>query len=406
VERREAMGTTRAAPIEREALLKVLQPFGHSHNLPAEAYVSDDVFAWERKHFFESSWMCVGRADELAGSGSLRAVRVGTESVLLVRDQQGILRGFYNVCRHRGHELAEVGECTTARVIRCPYHAWVYGLDGSLRGAPHFSERSGFDRSRYPLIDVRLATWGGWLFVNVSGDAPPLSEQVGSLGEIIADHEPARLRSAARHDYVIEANWKIITENYHECYHCSQIHPELCRVSSPDSGYNIAPDGAWVGGSMELLGDAATMSLTGASGGVVLRRLDSKRRREVFYFGLFPNLLLSFHPDYVMTHRIDPLGPSRSRIECEWLFPPEALERDGFDPAYAADFWDVTNQEDWRACEAVQRGAASRGFRQGPLGADESEVYEFDAMVARGYLGEPLCPEPRATVSFQSEQAS
>jgi Rieske 2Fe-2S family protein len=134
------------------------------------------------------------------------------------------------------------------------------------------------------------------------------------------------------------------------------------------------------------------MSLTGASDGVVLRGLDSRRRREVLYIGIFPNLLVSLHPDYVMTHRIEPLGPGRSAIECEWLWPPEALERNGFDPAYAADFWDITNREDWGACEAVQRGAASRGFRQGPLASAEGEVYQFETMVARGYLGRPLAP--------------
>jgi Rieske 2Fe-2S family protein len=388
------MDTSTIAPIDRAAIERVLLPFGDSHTLPGEAYSSQDVFTWEKQYFFEGSWVCVGRSDDLASPGDRRAVQVGAESVLLVRDH-GRLRAFFNVCRHRGHELSEVGHCTNARVIKCPYHAWVYGLDGSLRGAPRFSDRPSFDRSDYPLVDVAIAEWHGWVFVNASSDAPTFEEHVGSLAGFIAGHEAERLRRGARHDYVIEANWKIVTENYHECYHCPQIHPELCRVSPPESGYNISPDGAWAGGSMDLMDHAETMSLDGESHGVTLRGLDPKKRREVLYFGLFPNLLISLHPDYVMTHRIEPLGPGRSRIECEWLFPPEALAREGFDASYAADFWDITNREDWGACEAVQRGTASRGFRQGPLAAAEDAVYDFETIVANGYLGRPLRPADR-----------
>jgi glycine betaine catabolism A len=397
------MGISTIAPIDRAALDRVLMPFGQSHTLPAEAYASQDVFEWEKKHFFQGSWVCAGRSDDLASPGDRRAVQVGAESVLLVRDEKSRLRAFFNVCRHRGHELAEVGHCTNARVIKCPYHAWVYGLDGSLRGAPHFSDRPSFDRSHYPLVDVAIAEWHGWVFVNASSDAPSFAEHAGSLSELIAGHETERLRAAARHDYVIEANWKIVTENYHECYHCPQIHPELCRVSPPDSGYNVSPDGAWAGGTMDLMDHAVTMSLDGASHGVMLRGLDSQKRREVLYFGLFPNLLISLHPDYVMTHRIEALDPGRCRIECEWLFPPEAIAREGFDPAYASDFWDITNREDWGACEAVQRGAASRGFRQGPLAAAEDAVYQFETIVANGYLGRPLRPAQRSPGELQPE---
>ncbi|HYZ46531.1 MAG TPA: aromatic ring-hydroxylating dioxygenase subunit alpha [Actinomycetota bacterium] len=402
------MGIATRAPIESEATARVLMPFGHSYTLPAEAYTSDDVFAWEKGRFFEDSWVCAGRGGDLAQPGDVRAVDIGSESVLLVREEGGALNGFFNVCRHRGHQLVEPGESINTRVIRCPYHAWCYGLDGRLRGAPRFSDRPGFDRGDHPLIGVRVAEWHGWIFVNVSGTAPEFDVHVGNLDEFVRQHEPERLARAVRHDYVIDANWKIITENYHECYHCPQIHPELCQVSPPDSGYNMEPTGAWAGGTMELMAHADTMSLTGASEGVVLRSLDDRRRREVLYFGLFPNLLISLHPDYVMTHRILPLEPGRSFVECEWLFPPEAVESPGFDPSYASDFWDITNKQDWGACESVQRGAASRGYRQGPLASAEDAVYQFISMVARGYTGE-LPPRPAlrsALGDVGAEQAS
>jgi glycine betaine catabolism A len=374
----------------------VLRPLEESRTLPSAAYTSPDVLAWERRRFFEATWVCLGRSGLVERPGDQVAVRAGTEAIVLTRDDEGSVHGFFNVCRHRGHELLEGGERRNHRVIQCPYHAWVYNLDGTLRGAPGFHHRAGFDRGDHPLSAVRLAEWRGWLFANVSGDGGELREHVGNLDEILAPYQPERLSVAVRHDYEVAANWKIVTENYHECYHCSSIHPELCKVTPPDSGENIEPTGVWVGGSMELMDHARTMSLTGESFGVVLPGLDGRRRRQVLYCALFPNLLLSPHPDYVLTHRLEPLTPGRTRVECEWLFPPEAVEREGFDPAYAVEFWDITNRQDWRACESVQRGVASRGFRPGPLSEREDEVHDFMALVARGYLeGRVSSPAPR-----------
>lgn len=374
------------APIDPSRLQSVASSLAGARTLPSEAYLSQDVLAWERRHVFEASWVCAGRADRLARPGDQLAVRVGDEGVLLVRDGTLSLRGFFNVCRHRGHELVEPGTHTNLRAIKCPYHAWVYGLDGSLAGAPRFGHVPGFDKADFPLIPARVAEWHGWIFVNATSDAPAFEEHVGNLEELIARWRPERMFVGASHEYVVEANWKGIIENYHECYHCPSIHPELCEVTPTDSGENFAHNGCWVGGSMELKEHAETMSLSGKSRGVPVPGLTDRQAREVYYVGLFPNLLLSLHPDYVMTHRIEPLEPGRTRVECAWLFPPEANERPDFDPAYAAEFWDITNREDWRACESVQRGLASRGHRPGPFAWNEDEVHAFMAMVARAYL--------------------
>jgi len=169
----------------------------------------------------------------------------------------------------------------------------------------------------------------------------------------------------------------VIVENYHECYHCPLIHPELCKVSPPASGQNWDLPGAWVGGSMDLRDHAETMSLDGRSGG---RFIDGAPPHTVRYVGLFPNLLVSAHPDYVMTHRLTPLAPGRTEVECSWYMPAEAG-----DPAYAVDFWDITNREDWAACESVQRGLFSPHYRPGPLAAGEDAVHQWITMVARLY---------------------
>ena len=357
------------APIDHDRVRAVLgATLGASRTLPAEAYLL-------------GGRLRLGAASLLRGIVGLR--RAGRRRLAERRRPAGgpqsatrascssgaptaILRAFSNMCRHRGHELLEPGETRSLRAIKCPYHAWVYSLEGELAGAPRFGDVVGFRKEDFPLIaDPTWRSGTAGCSSTPSGDAPPFEEHVGNLDELVAPWEPERLVVAETHDYVIAANWKGITENYHECYHCPSIHPALCTVTPIDSGANFAHDGAWVGGSMELMEHAETMSLSGESLGVPIRGLDRSTAARGLLLRLFPNLLLSLHPDYVMTHRIEPLGPASTRVECSWLFPPEALERDGFSPAYATEFWDLTNREDWRACESVQRGLASRGPDRG-----------------------------------------
>lgn len=374
-------------PIARELLAPSLAPFGQSSTLPSEAYTDESVFRWEQEHFFDRSWTCVGRAGGLEEAGDQRAVTLGRESVLLVRGDDRVLRAFYNVCRHRGHELLPVGGEASGKFVRCPYHAWAYGLDGELKGTPGFGKSESFEKTERSLVPMRVVEWHGWLFANAGGDAPPFEEHAGNLGGLIRNYNCGELVAAASHGYEIAANWKILAENYHECYHCPSIHPELCQVSSPTSaGDNLEPEGAWIGGPMDLCEGVETMSLDGKSYAPNLPRLDEGQDRTVFYFQLFPNLLISLHPDYVLTHRLQPLAPDRTAVECEWLFSREVVAAEGFDPSYASDFWDVTNRQDWHACESVQRGVSSRGYRRGPLSPREDAVYQLITMVAKGYL--------------------
>jgi Rieske 2Fe-2S family protein len=383
------------APVDQAALAASLAPFGQSRMLPRTAYVDPAVFAWEQRHFFGGGWMCVGRSDQISGPGDQRAESVGEGSVLLVRDGDGVLRAFANTCRHRGHELLPCGAATQQKVIICPYHSWTYTLDGSLRAAAGFKNLPGFAAEQWGLNELPVTEWHGLIFVDGSGSAPPLADALGTLDEMVAPYEMGRLVVAGRHDYETTANWKILTENYHECYHCPTIHPELCKVSPPRSGENYAAPGTWVGGWMDLRDGMATMSLDGTSHGAPLRALDEKGLRTVIYVALFPNVLLSLHPDYVMLHRLVPLAADRTHIECTWAFAPESLARPDFDPAYAVEFWDITNRQDWHACESVQRGMSSPHAVPGPLSPEEDAVYQFVTMVARGYRGQPVWNQGR-----------
>lgn len=317
--------------------------------------------------------------------GSQLGIAVADKQLLLTRAADGSIRGFFNVCSHRGHELIACGESRTASRVRCPYHGWAYALDGAIASVRH-CEDADFDAADFGLVPVSVGQWGGWLFVNISGSAADLATYAGKrLSATMETYGAESLVEGARHEYVVAANWKLIIENYHECYHCSLIHPELCQVSPADSGYLWQPDGAWVGGSMDIAEGAETMSLSGASGAEPLPGLAGAQLRQILYLELFPNLLISAHPDYVLTHTLEPLATNRTRVECRWLFAPGAAARQGFDPAYARDFWHLTNQQDWAVCEGAQRGMETGAYRAGPLSDDEEALYHHLAMVAHTY---------------------
>jgi Rieske 2Fe-2S family protein len=374
------------APVPAADLAASLAPFGQSRMLPRAAYVDPAVFEWEKGAIF-SGWRCVGHADDISATGSQKAVGSGANGVLLVRGDDALVRAFANTCRHRGHELLSCGEELKRRNIVCPYHAWSYRLDGTVRNAPGFKGDDSFDASSFGLTELRLANWHGWLFVDPSGQDIEFTEHVAGLEEVITPYQPEELTIVARHSYELATNWKVIAENYQECYHCSSIHPELSRISPPTSGENLDLAGSWMGGWMSMIDDAETMSLSGKSGGVAIKGLSQHELRTVMYLVGYPNLLVSLHPDYVMTHLMTPLAVDRTHVECAWAFPKEVAHKPDFDPSYAVDFWDLTNRQDWTACESVQRGLTSPHARPGPLAPDEDGVYQFVTRVAKAYQG-------------------
>ena len=374
------------APVPADDLAATLAPFGQSRMLPTKAYVDPAVFQWEQRNIF-SGWTCIGHAGDLAGVGMQRAIGSGVNGMLLVHSDDGVIRAFANTCRHRGHELLPCGGSAKRRNIVCPYHSWSYRLDGGLRNAPGFGDVDGFEPGEFGLTELRLVNWHGWLFADPSGEDAEFTDHVAGLEEVVGAYRPEDLVIVDRHSYELATNWKVIAENYQECYHCSTIHPELSRISPPTSGENLELEGSWMGGWMSMIEGAETMSLTGKSGGVAIQGLSEHELRTVMYLVGFPNLLVSLHPDYVMTHVMTPLSADRTHVECAWAFPKDVAAKPDFDPSYAVDFWDLTNRQDWAACESVQRGLSSRHARPGPMAPDEDGVYQFVTRVARSYQG-------------------
>lgn len=353
------------------------QPDGLQATLPSSWYLEDRIFALEKEHIFLREWFCAGRESDVAAPGSHLVIELFGQSVIVVRTQEGALRAFYNVCRHRGAEL-----CTRAglearpgradlrggvvgrNLIRCAYHSWAYDFEGDLVAAPHLVDAPGFRKEDFSLHPVGIDTWGGFVFLNFTpAEAPPLMSVLGPMAARIARYPLADLRVGASLHYEVEANWKVIAENYNECYHCAGVHPELCSVV-PAFRENGGAMLDWERGIPHRDG-AYTFTTTGTTTRRPFPGLDAdelvRHKGELVY----PNLMASLACDHAACFVLTPKGPSRTDIECLFLFEPSEIEKPGFDPSDAVDFWDLVNRQDWSVCERVQRGMANRVHQSG-----------------------------------------
>lgn len=302
------------------------------------------------------------------------------ESIILVRSDTGSVEAFYNTCRHRGTRLCSASEGNFGRRIQCPYHGWTYGLDGRLLGAPHMDSVA-FERADYPLQKLHTAIWDGHIFVSARAEPEPLLTQLGALPARFAPWRMAELRLHQRIRYDVRANWKLIIANYNECLHCPVLHPALNQLTNYLGSDNQAPQPTYIGGSMGFRGGAETMSMDGKRRRDYLPGLSENDRKQVCYYVVYPNLLLSLHPDYMMVHTLWPRAIDRTEIVCEWYFHPAELAKPDFIARDAIEFWDLTNREDWHIVELSQAGIQSRAYTPGPYSAREELLYAFDRTV-------------------------
>lgn len=346
-------------------------------SLPSEYYLSAEIFAQERERIFSREWFCAGRADRLPEPGGVRVLDLLGESVLLTRTREGTFAAHYNVCRHRGARLcatdAAAGECGLARgglsaggTIRCPYHAWTYGLDGRLIGAPFLNQDPALHKDELSLHPVGIALWGGFFFLNLWPAGPRGRDFAGHLGPIperVSRYPLESLATARSLTYEVQANWKVIAENYNECYHCAGVHPELCELV-PAFRERGGADLDWDSGIPHRDG-AFTFTSSGTTTRAPFPGLSDEERVRHKGELLYPNLFLSLSSDHVAAFRLVPESPGHTTVVCEFLFDPAEIERPGFDPSDAVEFWDLINRQDWAICEEVQRGISSRVHRFG-----------------------------------------
>ena len=361
--------------------------------LTGAEYTSDAIWAEERERIFYGGWVCIGRSEEVAGTGDYLVRDVAGESIAVLRNAAGVLHAFYNVCAHRGTRLldGEPGCGHLGKVLKCPYHAWSYDLDGRLVATPNVHEDEDFERADYPLHPVAVDEYAGFVFVSLDADVQPLPDSLRTGVEHITDFDRYRmadLRVARRIVYEVAANWKIVGENYNECLHCPTIHPELVAMV-PIYRKGEVWDGETRDGGNEMRDGATSFTMTGESG---LPRLPGLLDVDYgMYYGVFqfPNLMVNLHPDAVMTYRLEPRGPSHTTVISEFLFRPEAIEAPGFDPSGIVDLWDLISRQDWTVVERAQLGVSSRSYRTGVYPRKDRLVFDFNERW-RLAMGRPL----------------
>lgn len=348
-----------------------------ARTLAGEYYTSSAIFAREQQVIFGRLWNCIGREGRIVQPGEYLVREVAGESVIVVRGRDRAIRPFFNVCRHRGTRLCsdEAGRFT--RVIQCPYHAWTYTIEGQLVGAPHMQDVQGFDKAAYPLHAAAVAEFGGFVFVNIGESAPPFAPWFAPLIDRFRRLELESLETAHRAEYDIQANWKLVFQNYSECLHCPTIHPELASRIPYESGANDLIEGPFLGGYMQISTPHESVTVTGRSCAPPIAAGEDDRRRA-YYYTVMPNLLLSIHPDYVNYYLVTPVAPDRTRVESEWLFRRGGAGDPGFNPEDAVAFWHRVNQQDWNIIERSQQGVSSRRYVPGPYSPRESISAAWD----------------------------
>ncbi len=353
-----------------------LRRMGFEPSLHVDWYRSPEFFEREKADIFTRDWICAGRDEDWPAPGDHSVLDLFGESILVVRNGAGELRAFYNVCRHRGSRLCQPegveaaaelrGGVMGRKLIRCPYHAWTYDLDGQLVNAPFLAEQDGFEPGEISLHPVGVARWGGFVFLNLTPEsAPDFEATVGGPAERLQRYPLEALRSGRSIDYAVQANWKVLCENYNECYHCGPVHPELCAVV-PTFRERGGADLDWDRGIPHREG-ATTFTASGETDRRSFPGLDEDEQTRHKGELLLPNLFLSLSRDHVAAFILLPRGADRTDVRCLFLFEPYELDKPGFDPSDAADFWDLVNRQDWAVCESVQQGMGARVFDYGAL---------------------------------------
>jgi len=372
---------------------------GMQESLPSRFYTDASIFARENADIFRRSWTCAGREEDVPSPGDTAVIDLLGESVLVSRLKDGSLRAHYNVCRHRGARLCAddskwgvaLKGGATGEFIRCPYHQWTYGLDGKLIHAPNMSGVGGFDPAQFSLYPVGVATWGGFIFLKLApeaGDETPrtLGAEIGEAPRRLANYPLSRLKTAKTISYDVGANWKVIAENYNECYHCGGVHPELCKVVPLfRAGGGLGLD--WENGVPHREG-AWTYTFTGTTNRKPFDGLNELERIRHKGELIYPNLMLSMSAEHGAAFILRPLAADLTRVEARFIFDPLEMARADFDPSDAVDFWDVTNRQDWAVCERVQQGMTAHAHDRGYYAPMEDESLDIRRYVGMRLKGE------------------
>jgi phenylpropionate dioxygenase-like ring-hydroxylating dioxygenase large terminal subunit len=340
--------------------------------LPRDRYLAPDVFEQEYTQVFSRQWLFVGHRSQLDGPGAYLVEEILGESVVVTRVEDGGLKAFLNVCRHRGHRICDGPSGRVQRFV-CPYHRWTYSLTGELLGAPASPDGDGIDYRELPLYDVHVAEFEGFLFVCLGDDRP--ADPQDALRPLTPGIERFRLgdlREAHRESYLLRVNWKVLLENYLECHHCPGSHPELSGPMDLASMFATTEgwQGEYFGGSMPLKPGVQTASPDGRLLSRPLGLADPTDPADVAGtgFGIVPTLTrVIVHVDHAVVHTLRPVSVNEVEWQTRWYVDSAAVADVDYDLDRLTEVWRATNRQDIRLCESAYRGVRSRRFVSGPL---------------------------------------
>ncbi|MEP7234408.1 MAG: aromatic ring-hydroxylating dioxygenase subunit alpha [Ignavibacteriota bacterium] len=349
-------------PLINEADLEI-QPLEIAETIPSSWYTSEDMHELEIEAIFSKSWQFVGRADQVRTPGDQFIAEIAGESVIIVRGKDDVLRGFYNVCRHRGGPLVTENGCSS--VLQCRYHGWTYALDGSLRGVPDWDRVELFEKSDFDLVSIRVQEWQGLIFANLGNRTMPLANYMKGIAERIAPIDLSKYRFHSQLKYEVNCNWKVYVDNYLEGYHVPIVHPELMKLYD-FSKYETETFDWYSLQHSPLSGE---------------ENIYSSGQGEALYFQLFPNLMLNILPGRLQTNLVMPLTPGKCIVYFDYFFV-EGTSDSKIDADL--EFSDAVQGEDIEICELVQRGLSSRSYNKGRFSVKrENAVHHFQSNLKR-----------------------
>ena len=396
-------------------------PVTSATTLIPDAYTSEEFYALEQERVFATTWVAVGCTSDLKNPGDAIVADAAGQSIIVVRNKEGQLRAFYNVCRHRGAQLLTPDQTHVRKFFRCPYHSWAYDFDGRCLGTPLFTDSAipedqqaifdmrarKFDKADYGLLPVHVDTWGCLVFVNLEAEPMPLAEQLGDLATRLGGYRLDEQELVRTMRYDVKANYKLIAENFMECYHIPWVHPGLAKISPAEDHYRYQGPGMYMG--------MCTTPLQPGDEFKALRPIDGLTGTDPVsgrYCWVFPNVAVAALPNHTFVILAIPTRPDYTIEKTYLLVHPDSLTGPDLDGALdrLADFWDLVNREDVSIVERVQEGLKNRAYGGGRICYGfEEPIHRFQSMVIDRMVGirrvppgdaeegRPMYPKPNRT---------
>ncbi len=359
------MGRTKTIPDFDEEDLKQ-EAIERAETIPSHWYYTDEILDFEKEHLFTQYWQLACHESQIPEPGDMHTLEVAGNPILIVRDQDGDLRAFYNVCKHRGGPVA-VKKGTTS-VLQCKYHGWTYLLDGSLRGVPQFNKVDLFDKKDFGLEPIRLKTWQGLVFINLTPNKTILNKYLDGIANRISPISLSKFSHYSDESYKIDCNWKVYVDNFLEGYHIPIVHPELAKLL--DYKNYVVETHPWYSLQHSPLKEKDNIYGTG--------------KGEAFYYFIFPNIMLNILPGRLQTNVIRPISSEKTEVLFSYYYEDikseEAQETINNDISYSHEI----QMEDVEICEQVQKGLKSDAYHKGRFSVEREEgVYHFQSLLKK-----------------------